>query len=110
MSHHYSGPDWGLPHGDARPIMIYKFGTPPCVERHRVFAAKVWTMWSIHDQEMTLKSLLAAFLLLASSLLYHRNLSNWMWHHMFEVTRGTGTSDYRICYLFSRKSHDITLQ
>jgi predicted RNA-binding protein YlqC (UPF0109 family) len=31
-------------------IMIYKFGTPLCVERHRVFAAKPWAMWSIHGQ------------------------------------------------------------
>ena len=25
-------------------IMINKFGIPPCVERHRVFVAKLWAM------------------------------------------------------------------
>ena len=31
-------------------ITVYRFGIPPCVERHRVFVAKLWAMWSVPEQ------------------------------------------------------------
>ena len=39
MSHHYSGPDWGFPHGDARLDLtdLYAFPKPGNAGKPRIF-------------------------------------------------------------------------